>query len=175
MLNEKIKIGLTFDDVLLIPAKSDVIPTEVDVSSRLSRNIRLNVPIISSAMDTVTESKMAISLAQQGGIGIIHRNMSIQEQAEEVDKVKRHESGMVVDPITMRPHNKIYEALEVMNKYKISGLPITDENGKLMGILTNRDIRFETRKNLLIADAMTKKLVTVPLNTPLEEAENLFH
>jgi IMP dehydrogenase len=175
MLNEKIKIGLTFDDVLLIPAKSDVIPAEVDVSSRLSRNIRLNVPIISSAMDTVTESKMAISLAQQGGIGIIHRNMAIQEQVEEVDKVKRHESGMVVDPITMRPHNKIYEALEVMNRYKISGLPITDENGKLMGILTNRDIRFETRKNLLIADAMTKKLVTVPLKTPLEEAEKLFH
>lgn len=175
MLNEKIKIGLTFDDVLLIPAKSDVIPAEVDVSSRLSRNIRLNVPIISSAMDTVTESKMAISLAQQGGIGIIHRNMAIQEQVEEVDKVKRHESGMVVDPITMRPHNKIYEALEVMNRYKISGLPITDENGKLMGILTNRDIRFETRKNLLIADAMTKELVTVPLKTPLEEAEKLFH
>lgn len=175
MLNEKIKIGLTFDDVLLIPAKSDVIPTEVDVSTRLSRNIQLNVPVISSAMDTVTESKMAISLAQQGGIGIIHRNMPIKEQAEEVDKVKRHESGMVVDPITMRPNNKIFEALEVMNRYKISGLPITDENGKLMGILTNRDIRFETRKNLLIADAMTKELVTVPLKTPLEEAEKLFH
>ena len=175
MLDKKIKIGLTFDDVLLIPGKSDVIPTEVDVTTRLSRNIRLSIPIISSAMDTVTESRMAISLAQQGGMGIIHRNITVQQQAEEVDKVKRHESGMVVDPITMRPHNKIYEALAAMEKYKISGLPITDEEGKLKGILTNRDIRFETRKELAISEVMTRDLVTVPLGTPLEEAEKLFH
>jgi IMP dehydrogenase len=175
MLDEKIKIGLTFDDVLLIPGRSDVLPTEVDVTTRLSRNIRLSIPVISSAMDTVTDSRMAISLAQQGGMGIIHRNMSIREQTEEVDKVKRHESGLIVDPITMRPHNKIYEALEAMEKYKISGLPITDEEGKLKGILTNRDIRFETRRELAISEVMTRDLVTVPLGTPLEEAEKLFH
>jgi IMP dehydrogenase len=126
-------------------------------------------------MDTVTESKMAIALAQQGGLGIIHRNMPADKQAEEVDKVKRHESGMIVDPITMKPHNKIFEAKEVMKKYKISGLPITDEKNKLVGILTNRDIRFETRLNLAIEKAMTKDLVTVPLGTSLEEAEKLFH
>jgi IMP dehydrogenase len=126
-------------------------------------------------MDTVTESKMAIALAQQGGLGVIHRNMPADKQAEEVDKVKRYESGMIVDPITMRPHNKIFEAKEVMKKYKISGLPITDEKNKLVGILTNRDIRFETRLNLAIEKAMTKDLVTVPLGTSLEEAEKLFH
>ncbi|MFB0564199.1 MAG: IMP dehydrogenase [Candidatus Aminicenantaceae bacterium] len=175
MLNEKIKEGLTFDDVLVLPAKSSIIPAEADVSSKLSRNISLNIPIVSSAMDTITESKMAISLAQQGGIGIIHRNMPIEKQAEEVDKVKRHESGMIVDPISMRPQNKIYEAKEVMKKYKISGLPITDENNKLLGILTNRDIRFETRLTLAIEKVMTKKLITVPLGTSLEEAEKLFH
>jgi len=175
MLDEKIKEGLTFDDVLILPGKSEVIPSEVDVSTRLSRNISLNIPILSSAMDTVTESKMAIALAQQGGIGIIHRNNSIESQAEEVDKVKRYESGMIVDPITMRPLDKIYKAKEVMKKYKISGLPITDENNKLIGILTNRDIRFENRLNLPIEKVMTKKLVTVPLGTSLEEAEKLFH
>jgi IMP dehydrogenase len=175
MVDPKIKEGLTFDDVLVLPAKSNVIPAHTDVSTKFSRNIELSIPILSSAMDTVTESKMAISLAQQGGIGIIHRNMSIDKQAEEVDKVKRHESGMIVDPITMRPHNKIYEAKEVMKKYKISGLPITDEKNKLVGILTNRDIRFETRLNLTIEKVMTKELVTVPLGTSLEEAEKLFH
>jgi IMP dehydrogenase len=175
MADLKIKEGLTFDDVLVLPAKSNVIPAHADVSTKFSRNIELSIPILSSAMDTVTESKMAISLAQQGGIGIIHRNMSIDKQAEEVDKVKRHESGMIVDPITMRPHNKIYEAKEVMKKYKISGLPITDEKNKLVGILTNRDIRFETRLNLTIEKTMTKDLVTVPLGTSLEEAEKLFH
>jgi IMP dehydrogenase len=175
MVDPKIKEGLTFDDVLVLPAKSNVIPAHADVSTKFSRNIELSIPILSSAMDTVTESKMAISLAQQGGIGIIHRNMSIDKQAEEVDKVKRHESGMIVDPITMRPHNKIYEAKEVMKKYKISGLPITDEKNKLVGILTNRDIRFETRLNLTIEKVMTKELVTVPLGTSLEEAEKLFH
>jgi IMP dehydrogenase len=175
MLDVKIKEGLTFDDVLVIPAKSGVLPTDVDLKTRFSRNINLNIPIVSSAMDTVTTSKMAITLAQQGGIGIVHRNMSVEKQAEEVDKVKRYESGMIVDPITMKPTNKIYEAKEVMNKYKISGLPITDGNNKLVGILTNRDIRFETRMNLLIKNAMTKDLITVPIGTSLKEAEKLFH
>jgi len=156
MLDEKIKEGLTFDDVLILPAKSGVLPANADVSTQLTRNISLLIPIISSAMDTVTESRMAIALAQKGGIGIIHRNLPIEKQAEEVDKVKRHESGMIVDPITMRPQNKIFEAQEVMKKYRISGLPITDENNKLVGILTNRDIRFETRLNLTIDKVMTK-------------------
>jgi IMP dehydrogenase len=175
MLDTKIREGLTFDDVLVLPSKTDILPVQVDVSTRLSRNISLSIPLLSSAMDTVTESRMAISLAQQGGIGIIHRNMSMKKQAEEVDKVKRHESGMIVDPITMRPQNKIFEAKEVMKKFGISGLPITDENGKLMGILTNRDIRFETKTNLTIDKVMTKDLITVPLGTSLEEAEKLFH
>jgi IMP dehydrogenase len=175
MLEAKIREGLTFDDVLILPAKSTVIPADVDVTTRLSQNIELKIPIVSAAMDTVTESKMAIALAQQGGIGIIHRNLPIAIQAEEVDKVKRYESGMIVDPITMRPQDKIYQALELMRKYKISGLPITDENNKLVGILTNRDIRFETRLNLPIEEVMTKDLITVPLGTSLEEAEKLFH
>jgi IMP dehydrogenase len=175
MLDEKLKDGLTFDDVLLLPAKSDVIPAEAQIGTKLSRNITLSTPLISSAMDTVTESHMAIALAQQGGIGIIHRNMGIEKQAEEVDKVKRHESGMIVDPITMKPQNKIYEAKEVMKKFGISGLPIIDDNNKLVGILTNRDIRFETRLNLSIDEVMTKDLITVPLGTSLEEAEKLFH
>jgi len=175
MLEQKIKEGLTFDDVLVLPAKSKIIPAHADVSTKFSRNINLSIPIVSSAMDTVTESKMAIALAQQGGIGIIHRNMSIEKQAEEVDKVKRHESGMIVDPITMKPQNKIFEAQEVMKKYKISGLPIIDENNQLVGILTNRDIRFETRLNLTIEKIMTKDLITVPLGTSLGEAEKLFH
>ncbi len=175
MLDQKIKEGLTFDDVLVLPAKSDVIPAQADVSTKFSRNINLSIPLVSSAMDTVTESKMAIALAQQGGIGIIHRNMPLDKQAEEVDKVKRHESGMIVDPITMRPQNKIFEAQEVMERYKISGLPITDEKNTLVGILTSRDIRFETRLNLTIDKVMTKDLITVPLGTSLEEAEKLFH
>jgi len=175
MLEAKIGEGLTFDDVLILPAKSTVIPADVDVTTRLSQNIELKIPIVSAAMDTVTESKMAIALAQQGGIGIIHRNLPIAIQAEEVDKVKRHESGMIVDPITTRPQDKIYQALELMRKYKISGLPITAENNKLVGILTNRDIRFETRLNLPIEEVMTKDLITVPLGTSLEEAEKLFH
>jgi len=175
MLETNIREGLTFDDVLIIPAKSDVLPAEVDVSTQLTRNIRLLIPILSAAMDTVTESRMAIALAQQGGLGIIHRNLSIEAQAEEVAKVKRHESGMIVDPITMRPKDKISQAIEVMRKYKISGLPITDENNKLVGILTNRDIRFETRLDLPIEEVMTKDLVTVPLGTSIEEAMKLFH
>ena len=175
MSDQKIKEGLTFDDVLVLPSKSNVIPAQADVSTKFSRKINLNIPIVSSAMDTVTESKMAIALAQQGGLGIIHRNLPIDKQAEEVDKVKRHESGMIVDPITMRPQNRIFEAIEVMKKFRISGLPITDENNKLVGILTNRDVRFETRRNLPIEKIMTKDLITVPLGTTLEEAEKLFH
>ncbi|MDW7761398.1 MAG: IMP dehydrogenase [Acidobacteriota bacterium] len=175
MLDAEIKEGLTFDDVLILPAKSDVIPADADVTTRLSRNISLNIPIVSSAMDTVTTSRMAIALAQQGGIGIIHRNMTVENQAEEVDKVKRHESGMIVEPVTMRPTDKITKAIEVMKEYRISGLPITDASNRLVGILTNRDIRFETRMDLAISEIMTKKVITVPLGTSLEEAENVFH
>jgi IMP dehydrogenase len=175
MLDAKIKEGLTFDDVLILPSRSSIIPADADVTTRLSQNIELKIPLVSAAMDTVTESRMAISLAQQGGIGIIHRNLPISTQAEEVDKVKRHESGMVVDPITVRPQEKIYKVIELMHKYKISGLPITDENSKLLGIITNRDIRFETRLNVPVEKVMTKELVTVPLGTSLEEAEKLFH
>ena len=175
MLDANIKEGLTFDDVLIIPAKTDVEPSMAEVGTLLSRNIPLSIPLVSSAMDTVTSSRMAIAMAQQGGIGIIHRNMSIDLQAEEVDKVKRHESGMIVDPVTMRPDDKLEKAIEAMKKYRISGLPITDKNNKLVGILTNRDIRFETRLNTPIEKIMTKSLITVPTGTTLEEAEKLFH
>ncbi|MGB8959446.1 MAG: IMP dehydrogenase [Candidatus Aminicenantales bacterium] len=175
MLEETIREALTFDDVLILPAASDVAPAQASVATRLSRNITLNIPVVSAAMDTVTMSRMAIALAQQGGIGIIHRNLSIEGQAEEVDKVKRHESGMVVEPITLRPQDKISRALEVMREHRISGLPITDEANKLVGILTNRDIRFESRLNLAIEKIMTRKLVTVPVGTSLEEAEKVFH
>ena len=175
MLDAVLKEGLTFDDVLILPARSDLLPALADVSTQLTRRIRLNIPIISAAMDTVTESKMAIALAQQGGLGVIHRNLPIDLQAEEVDKVKRHESGMIVDPITIRPEDKISRAKELMAKYRISGLPITDENNRLVGILTNRDIRFETRDHLAVEEVMTRELVTVPLGTSLEQAEKLFH
>lgn len=175
MLEETIREALTFDDVLILPAASDVAPAQASVSTRLSRNITLNIPVVSAAMDTVTMSRMAIALAQQGGIGIIHRNLSIEGQAEEVDKVKRHESGMVVEPITLRPQDKIARALEVMREHHISGLPITDEANKLVGILTNRDIRFESRLSLPIEKIMTRKLVTVPVGTSLEDAEKVFH
>ncbi|HPB59321.1 MAG TPA: IMP dehydrogenase [Candidatus Saccharicenans sp.] len=175
MFEENLKEGLTFDDVLILPARSEVLPNEADVSSWLTKNIQLKTPIISSAMDTVTTSRMAICLAQQGGLGIIHRNMSIEAQAEEVDKVKRHESGMIVEPITLRPQDKIRQAVELMKKYKISGLPVTDENNKLVGIITNRDIRFENRLDIPVSEVMTRELVTVPVGTPLEEAEKLFH
>jgi IMP dehydrogenase len=171
----KIQEALTFDDVLLEPAKSDVLPSEVDISTHLTRNIRLNIPLLSAAMDTVTDSRMAIAMAQQGGMGIIHKNMTIEAQSDEVDRVKRSESGMIVNPITMSPDQKIHEAMEVMKKYKISGLPITS-NGKLVGILTNRDLRFETRLNIKISELMTKEnLITVPVGTTLEEAESILH
>ncbi|HKS21874.1 MAG TPA: IMP dehydrogenase [Thermoanaerobaculia bacterium] len=173
---EGIEIGLTFDDVLLRPARSEVHPNFVDVSTRLTRDIRLNIPIISAAMDTVTEARLAIAMAQQGGLGIIHKNMTVEQQAEEVDKVKRSEAGMIVDPVTMRPWQSISEALQVMEKYKISGVPVTDANGKLVGILTNRDLRFETRFDLPISERMTKEdLVTVPVGTTLDEAREVLH
>jgi IMP dehydrogenase len=175
MLDDTIREGLTFDDVLIIPAKSDVIPSEAVVSTRLSRNIPLNIPLLSAAMDTVTTSRMAIAMAQQGGIGIVHRNLTIESQAEEVDKVKRHESGMIVEPITLRPEDRIAKALDLMKEYKFSGFPVTDENNKLVGILTSRDIRFESRTDLLVKKLMTKTLVTVPVGTPVEDAEELFH
>lgn len=175
MLDGPIPEALTFDDVLLLPAKSAVLPTQVDTGTYLTRNIRLNIPIVSSAMDTVTESRLAIALAQQGGIGIMHRSMSIERQALEVDKVKRSESGMIVDPVTVGPKSKISDALEIMRKYKISGVPVTN-NGKLVGILTNRDLRFETRSDLPVEKAMTKEnLVTVPVGTTLDEAEKILH
>ena len=175
MLDAEIQEGLTFDDVLLIPGKSSVLPTQVDTRTKLTRHIHLNVPIVSAAMDTVTESRLAIALAQQGGIGIIHRSMSIAQQALEVDKVKRSESGMIVDPVTISPQQLIADALEIMKKYKISGVPVTDQ-GRLVGILTNRDLRFENRLNLPVEAVMTKKnLVTVPVGTTLEEAQKMLH
>ena len=173
---EAIPLALTFDDVLLRPAKSDIHPNFVDVSTRLTRDIRLNIPIVSSAMDTVTEARLAIAMAQQGGLGVIHKNMPIDAQAEEVDKVKRSEAGMIVDPVTMRPWQTIAEAMQVMEKYKISGVPVTDANGRLVGILTNRDLRFETRFDLPIAERMTKdNLITVPVGTTLEQAREVLH
>jgi len=166
----------TFDDVLIVPLKSDVLPTEARTNTRLTNNIELNVPIVSAAMDTVTESRLAIALAQQGGIGIIHKNMAIDAQAAEVDKVKRSESGMIVDPITMSPNDKIEDAVKLMAHYKISGVPITENGGRLVGILTNRDLRFETRFHLPIREVMTKEhLVTVPVGTTLDEAQRLLH
>ncbi|NWF92375.1 MAG: IMP dehydrogenase [Syntrophaceae bacterium] len=166
---------LTFDDVSLLPAFSAVLPRDVDVSTRLTRTIQLNIPLVSAAMDTVTESRTAISMAQEGGIGIIHRNLSISDQALEVDKVKKSESGMITNPITMHPDQKIFEAVEIMKKYRISGVPITKE-GKLVGILTNRDLRFEKRLDEKISTVMTKDhLITVPVGTTLEEAKEILH
>ena len=174
MVNSPVPEALTFDDVLLVPSFSSVLPAEVDTATKLTRNIRLNIPLVSAAMDTVTESRLAIALARQGGLGFIHRNMPIERQAEEVDRVKRSESGMIVDPITMSAENKIHEALELMKRYRISGVPITRE-GKLVGILTNRDLRFETRLDMPIGEVMTReKLVTVGVGTTLEEAEEII-
>ncbi len=171
--------ALTFDDVLLVPQHSTVLPTHVDVSTRLTRNIRLNVPIVSAAMDTVTESSLAIAMAQLGGMGVIHKNLSIEEQASEVDRVKRSESGMIVNPITLSPVNRIHEALDLMKRYRISGVPITEDGskeGRLAGILTNRDLRFETNVDRPIAEVMTKEpLFTVPVGTTLDEAREILH
>jgi IMP dehydrogenase len=175
MIHFPVPEALTFDDVLLLPARSDVVPTLADTKTQLTRNLRLNIPIVSAAMDTVTESHMAIAVAQQGGLGIIHRNLTIEQQADEVDKVKRSESGMIVDPVTMSADARVSDALEVMRKYKISGVPIT-QNGKLVGILTNRDLRFETRFDIPIRRVMTKdNLITVPVGTTLAEAEKILH
>src|ERR1700680_1161709 len=175
MIPESISEGLTFDDVLLQPARSGVLPAQTDTRTCLTRHIAMNIPVVSSAMDTVTESHLAIGRGQQGGIGIIHRNRTPELQAEEVDRVKRSESGMIVDPITIEPERKISDALEQMKRYRISGVPVT-KNGKLVGILTNRDLRFETRLDAPISQVMTKEnLITVSVGTTLEEAEKILH
>src|SRR5574339_404780 len=171
--------ALTFDDVLLVPQHSPVLPSAVDVSTRFTRNVRLNVPLVSAAMDTVTESALAIAMAQQGAIGVIHKNLTIEEQANEVDRVKRSESGMIVNPITLSPEHRIYEALELMRKYRISGVPITEggrKEGRLVGILTNRDLRFETNVQRPISEVMThEQLITVPVGTTLDAAREILH
>ena len=173
-MNKIVQEGLTFDDVLLIPAASDVLPAEVDLSTRLTDDIRLNIPLMSAAMDTVTESKLAIAIAREGGIGIIHKNMSIEEQASQVDKVKRSEHGVITDPFFLAPENSVREAVALMERFKISGVPIT-KNGKLVGILTNRDLRFESNYDQPIDNVMTKKnLVTAPVGTSLEEAQKIL-
>jgi IMP dehydrogenase len=175
MLDPEIREGLTFDDVLLLPAHSQVLPRDVDLTTYLTPQIKLNIPLLSAAMDTVTEARTAITMAREGGIGIVHKSMSPTAQALEVDQVKKSESGMIVDPITMDPDQKIFEALELMEKYRISGVPIT-KNGHLVGILTNRDLRFETQLDQPISNVMTKdKLVTVPPGTTLEEAKKHLH
>ena len=175
MLPDHLEEGLTFDDVLLKPARSNVLPSDVDTRTLATRNVPINIPILSAAMDTVTESHLAIELARQGGLGIIHKNMSIERQAEEVDRVKRSESGMIVDPVTVDPDQKIYEALEIMARYRISGLPVVKE-GKLVGILTNRDLRFETNYDQPIRNVMTREpLYTVPVGTTLEQAVEELH
>ena len=175
MLKDRISEGLTFDDVLLAPQRSDVLPSEVDVSTRLTRNIALKIPIVSAAMDTVSEAHLAIALAQEGGLGVIHKNMSIESQAAEVDKVKRSESGMIVDPVTVAPDAPVAEALALMARYRISGVPVTI-GPRLVGILTNRDLRFETRTHLPVSDLMTKdNLITVPVGTTLEQAKEILH
>ena len=176
-MNDKFKIeeALTFDDVLLVPAKSSVLPREVDVTTYLTPEIKLNIPIISAAMDTVTEANLAIALAREGGIGILHKNMSIERQCEEVDKVKRSESGMIKDPVTLSPDKTIRDALELMRKYSVSGIPIVDDSKKLVGILTNRDLRFEPNEKLKVSQLMTKdNLVTAPIGTTLEKAEKIL-
>src|SRR5438309_4427895 len=175
MIHFPVPEALTFDDVLLLPARSDVVPATASTQTQLTREISLNIPVVTAAIDTVTESHMPSLLAHQGGLGIIHRNLTIEEQANEVDKVKRSESGMIVDPVTMSATDKVSDALEVMRKYKISGVPIT-QHGKLVGILTNRDLRFETRFDVPISKVMTRDhLITVPVGTTLEEAEKILH
>jgi IMP dehydrogenase len=175
MINDRVPIGLTFDDVLLLPAKSEVLPKETDVTTLLTRNIRINVPIVSAAMDTVTEAELAMAVAREGGIGFIHRAMSPERQKTEVDKVKKSESGMIIDPITIPPDAPISEALALMKKYRISGVPVT-EQGKLIGIITNRDLRFETQFNRKVAKVMTgKNLITSTVGTTLEKAQKILH
>jgi IMP dehydrogenase len=175
MLEDNVRVGLTFDDVLLMPAKSNILPKDADISTRLSKNIKINIPVISSAMDTVTEANMAIAIAREGGIGIIHRAMPIPAQAAEIDRVKKSESGMILDPITLGPYEKISQALALMQKYRISGVPIT-KGRKLLGILTNRDLRFEKNMQKKVSDVMTKKkLITAPVGTSLDDAQKILH
>jgi len=175
MLPEKLQEGLTFDDVILVPARSNVMPRDVDLQTSLTHKITLQIPVVSAAMDTVTESRLAIALAREGGIGIIHRALSIEEQAAEIDLVKKSESGMIVDPITISPDRKLSEVFDLMKQYHISGIPVT-QNRKLVGIITNRDLRFETRMNQKISNVMTKKnLITAPEGTTLEEAQKILH
>ena len=175
MISTPIPEALTFDDVLLIPAYSEVVPAQVSTQTQLTRSITLNTPLMSAAMDTVTESRLAIAMAQQGGIGVVHRNLTIEQQAGEIDKVKRSESGMIVDPVTISPEQPIADALDVMRRYKISGVPVT-KNKKLVGILTNRDLRFVSQTEVSIDSVMTKRnLITVPVGTTLEEAEHILH
>jgi IMP dehydrogenase len=170
--NKFAKEGLTFDDVLLVPRKSSVLPRDVDVSTTLSASVKLNIPLISAGMDTVTESALAIAIAREGGIGVIHKNMSVAQQAEEVDRVKRSESGVITNPFSLTPEHHVYDAEELMGKYRISGVPIVDDNGKLQGIITNRDLRFVHDYSIKIKEVMTKEnLVTAPVGTTLQEAE----
>ncbi len=175
MIKERIEEAFTFDDVVLIPAKSNVLPRDVDTSTRLTRNVRINIPIVSAAMDTVTEAPLAIALAREGGVGIIHRALSPEMQVAEVEKVKKSESGMIIDPITISPDQRIRDALEIMGKYRISGIPVT-KNKKLVGIITNRDLRFEKRMNIKVSEVMTKdRLITAPVGTTLDEAKEILH
>jgi len=173
MLNRDMEEGLTYDDVILIPARADVHPKDVDTGTWFTKHIRLNIPIASAAMDTVTEARLAIAMAREGGIGIIHRAMPPERQAMEVEIVKKSESGMIMQPVTISPHQKIFEALEIMKRYKISGIPVTEE-GKLVGILTNRDLRFEKRLNLPVSEVMTKEVITAPVGTTLEDAKDIL-
>ncbi len=175
MLDKEVRVGLTYDDVVLVPAKSEVLPGDTDTRTRVSRHVTINIPIVSAAMDTVTEARLAIALAREGGIGILHRLLTPEDQAVEVDKVKKSESGMILDPITITPEATIREAHQLMTKYRISGIPVT-KNGKLVGILTNRDLRFESRLDLKVSQVMTKdKLVTTPEGTSLEKAREILH
>ncbi len=175
MLDKEVRVGLTYDDVVLVPAKSEVLPGDTDTRTRVSRHVTINIPIVSAAMDTVTEARLAIALAREGGLGILHRLLSPEDQAVEVDKVKKSESGMILDPITITPDATIREAHQLMTKYRISGIPVT-KHGKLVGILTNRDLRFESRLDLKVSQVMTKdKLVTTPEGTSLEKAREILH
>src|SRR5262247_765219 len=175
MLGDELRDGLTFEDVLLVPAASEILPRDTDVSTWVTRGVRLHIPLLSAAMDTVTEARTAIAMAQEGGLGIIHRNLGVAEQALEVEKVKKSESGMIVDPVTVHPEQPIAEALEVMQRFRISGLPVT-RGGQLVGILTNRDLRFEKRLDRTVADVMTReKLVTAQPGVTLEEAKEILH
>src|SRR6202020_3614798 len=175
MIEIPVPQALTFDHVLLVPAYSEVVPAQVSTQTQLTKNILLNTPLMSAAMDTVTESRLAIAMAQQGGMGVVHRNLTIEQQAGEIDKVKRSESGMIVDPVTISPEQPISDALELMRRFKISGVPVT-KNGRLVGILTNRDLRFVSRTDIPIDSVMTKEnLITVPVGTTLEQAEEILH